>query len=217
MAVGLFWGLGALLAFTTGWWISQPLFEATSTRRISTSMAIILLATIPLAAGGVYLALGTPQAPDQPLTPRLQGRLEDLPPAAMLARLENELHTRPDDARGWHLLARLRASLGAHEQAADAWRQVIDLQGGNSEAFAGLAQALIESEDGVVSQPAMHLLDEALRLQPDNMIARFWRALAWQQQGEDSKARRLWQAMRDDLPDDAPLADMLDRQLQNIQ
>jgi cytochrome c-type biogenesis protein CcmH/NrfG len=102
-----------------------------------------------------------------------------------------------------------------HDLAADAWQRVIALGQGDSEARASLAQALIEIDAGVVSEVAVALLDDALALDETNMMAQFWRGVAHQQQGEAAKARALWQALRDKLPDGIPLSRVLDQRLQS--
>ncbi|MGB0820868.1 MAG: tetratricopeptide repeat protein, partial [Parvibaculales bacterium] len=65
----------------------------------------------------------------------------------------------------------------------------------------------------VVSEAAVDLLDTALALEPENVAARFWRAEAHDQLGETAQARTLWRQMREKLPDNMPLAKMLDRRL----
>ena len=205
--------MAALIGFFGLWWLSAPLRQLPQAHQ---RRVILLLALVTLASGGVYLILGSPEEADQPLAPRLEGALTDLPPAAILVRLEQQLRVTPDDAQGWRLMARLRGQVKQYPQAADAWRRVLTLTEGDAEAYAGLAQALIEVDAGVVSDPAVALLDEALELDPSNMSARFWRGMAWQQQNQPQKAAILWQAMRDDLPDNIPLARILNERLQSL-
>ena len=98
----LFWAISGVVAAGLGYWLSAPLLREADRRA-----ALSVLGIVPLLALGIYLYLGNPDMPDAPLAPRLAGDLEDLPPAAILARLENELRARPEDAEGWRLLARL--------------------------------------------------------------------------------------------------------------
>jgi len=200
-----------LVGFAIIWWLVAPLRFGVQTQKTT---ALAVLAVVPLLASGTYMFLGQPNQPDQPLSPRLEGDLKRLPPGAILVRLEQKLRANPDDANGWRLLARLRDSLEMHDLAADAWQRVIELGQGDSEARAGLAQALIEIDSGVVSEVAVALLDDALAMDDTNMMAQFWRGVAHQQQGEEAKARVLWQALRAKLPDDIPLSRVLDQRLQ---
>lgn len=205
--------MAALIGFVSLWWLSAPLRQQPQAHQ---RRVILLLALVILASGSVYLILGSPDEADQPLAPRLEGALTDLPPAAILVRLEQQLRVTPDDAQGWRLMARLRGQVKQYPQAADAWRRVLALNESDAEAYGGLAQALIEVDAGVVSDPAIALLDKALELDPRNMVAQFWRGMAWQQQNQPQEAARLWQAMREDLPDDIPLARILDERLQSL-
>ena len=173
----------------------------------------MVLAIVPLLSLGIYLTIGNPQSPDAPLAPRLSGSLEDLPPGAVMAKLEQRLRAAPDDATGWLLMARLRMTVEDYAKAADAWQRLLDIERDNVEAMVGLAQALIEQDGGVVSAAAVNLLDTALARAPDNFAARFWRAEAHDQLGEAEQAKNLWRQMRGGLPDNMPLARMLDRRL----
>ena len=204
----LFWAISGVVAAGLGYWLSAPLLREADRRA-----ALSVLGIVPLLALGIYLYLGNPDMPDAPLAPRLAGDLEDLPPAAILVRLENELRARPEDAEGWRLLARLHTTIGNHPKAADSWQRLLELQGQDVEAQVGLAVALIEQDGGVVSEGAVDLLDRALAEEPDNLAALFWRAEAWAQQDRTDEARALWQRLRARLNDEAPLAKMLDQRL----
>lgn len=204
----LFWAISGVVAAALGYWLAAPLLRDSNKRT-----ALGVLGTVPLLTLGVYLYLGNPGLPDAPLAPRLAGSLEDLPPAAVLARLENELRARPDDSEGWRLLARLHTTTGNHPKAADSWQRLLELRGQDVEAQTGLAAALIEQDGGVVSDAAVDLLDRALAQEPENLAALFWRAEAWAQQERPDEARALWQRLRSGLSDDAPLAKMLDKRL----
>ncbi len=203
-----FWVLAALLASAIGYWLAAPLL-----RDRQKSVAMAVLAFVPLATLGVYLLIGAPDEPDRPLAPRMQGELEDLPPAAILARLEMQLRDTPNDPKGWRLMARLRMTVGDFPKAADAWQRLLELTPQDVEARVGLAQALIEQDDGVVSAAAVRLLDEALQIAPDNGSALFWRAEAHDQLGEIAAAKTLWRQLRQKLPDGVPLARALDKRI----
>ena len=205
-----FWVLAALLACAIGYWLAAPLL-----RDKQKTAAMAVLTFVPLAALGIYLLIGSPDEADRPLEPRMQGALEDLPPAAILARLEMQLRDTPNDPKGWRLMARLRMTVGDFPKAADGWQRLLALVPQDVEARVGLAQALIEQDDGVVSAAAVQLLDEALARAPDNGSALFWRAEAHDQLGEQAEAKNLWRKLRQKLPDGVPLARALDKRISN--
>ena len=213
MGAFMFWMAGAAMAAGTARWLVFALPSGPDTRlRMS-----FIVGFVPLAGLALYLALGTNGRADAPLAERLAGPLEELPAGAVLVRLQTELRARPDDAEGWRLMARLRRSSGAHEQAADAWRRVLELGAADAEAYTGLAQALIETEDGLIGTAATGLLDAALAVKPDDVAARFWRATAYRQQGETKAAIKMFRALMAELPEAAPLRAMLARQLAGLQ
>ena len=216
MAEILVWAFSALLAFAVAYWMAQTIAEPFREAAQKGPLLAVFF-VVPSVALALYLYLGNPQTPDQPLSPRLEGALAELPPAAIMARLENEIRLRPKDVEGWRLLARLRTTVGDHTKAGDAWQRVLELTADaepiDVEAQVGLAQALIEQDGGVVNEVAVALLDGVLEVDGNNLLAQFWRAQSWVQQGEGDKARAIWQNLRAHLPDDAPLAKMLDQQL----
>ena len=196
------------MACAVGYGVSRPLHASGQKKA-----ALVTLAFVPLFALLVYLTIGNPDSADAPLAPRLEGALDELPPGAVMAKLEQRLRDAPDDTTGWLLMARLRMTLEDYPKAADSWQRVLALDSDNSEAMVGLAQALIEQDGGVVNEAAVDLLDTVLALEPENFAARFWRAEAHDQSGDAEAARALWRQMRENLPDNMPLAKMLDRRL----
>src|SRR5579875_3381465 len=70
-------------------------------RRVTAVVGLVLL---PIGATALYLALGSPQLPGEPLA----ARLEDTHPkgsiAAMISQVEAHLERHPDDARGYEVL-----------------------------------------------------------------------------------------------------------------
>ncbi|NJO67787.1 MAG: c-type cytochrome biogenesis protein CcmI, partial [Rhodospirillales bacterium] len=83
-------------------------------------VAIVLALAVPALAVFVYLNLGNPEKPDQPLAARLStGDLAEAKhqPAAdqsltaTVAQLESYLASRPDEGQGWFLLGRAYLTL----------------------------------------------------------------------------------------------------------
>jgi len=191
MFESLFWLVLGIMAVATTAICSKPYWS------LWTKWAQAgLVAILPVGAFLLYLWLGAPTQPDYPLAPRLSKPLETLPPAAIVARLEAQLRARPDDIKGWRLLAQARMAHNQPAQAADAWRQVIALGGENSENVTALAIALIGMEEGFVNAPAKSLLTRALQLDPNQPAALYFMGLAHQQEGDIEAAQSLWQKYR---------------------
>ncbi len=73
--------------------------------------------------------------------------------------------TRPDDLKGWELLAFHETELRNYSAAADAQARVIALSdGGSDEELVRLADLLVAAADGFVSKEAEEVARELLRL-----------------------------------------------------
>ena len=85
-------------------------------------VAITALFALPIGAGGLYLALGSPGLPDQPLAAK-----SDAPPEqrsemirGMVARLATRLQRDGSDVEGWLRLVRAYSVLGRRNEAQSA-------------------------------------------------------------------------------------------------
>ncbi|MBE8190999.1 MAG: hypothetical protein HAW64_02140 [Alphaproteobacteria bacterium] len=202
----------ALLACGVAWIFAAPLFSTSLSGGAHKKTALMLIVAVPLLGLSGYLFLGERFMADAPLAPRLVGAPETLPAGAIVVRLETQLRTTPDNAKAWGLLARVRHNMGAYDKAALAWRRLLILAP-DASVYIGLAETLIKSEGDIIGEEALSLIDEGYRLSPSHIGARFWRGLAWQQQGNTIQAQQIWQSLYNDLPPDIPLAKMLARQL----
>src|ERR1700758_2939022 len=64
-----------------------------------------VLAGLPIAMFGVYLALGSPNLPGAPLAARIAVAHSHAPLADLLAQVEARLQQHPEDGRGWEVVA----------------------------------------------------------------------------------------------------------------
>ncbi len=160
--------------------------------------AIVLI--VPAAAVSLYLALGAPHNPDQPLAQRRSdlattavgdeqqlGSLEEV--AAQLAK---KLESRPDSAEGWFLLGRAYMTLNRFQDAVTALRRASDLAPDQPEVAGAFAEALIAEAGGQVGSAAREALQKLLALDPTSAQARFLLALDRAQQGDLRGAVQGW-------------------------
>ena len=89
-------------------------------------MALIVL---PLGAAGLYLALGSPSLPDQPLAPRLAAARSSQSMAGLITQVESHLERNPEDGRGWEVIAPIYLRLGRFDDAVKARRNALRLNG----------------------------------------------------------------------------------------
>lgn len=194
------------------------------------TLSMLGLLAILLTGGAMiaYLHLGAPGFPDMPLEARIaaaeqaratrpaQATAEALiPPSqtrpspehqALITRLRDAVARRPDDLAGHTLLARSEAQLGRFAAAHAAQARVLALKGAAATATdrADYAELLILAAGGYVSPEAEQALEQALAIDPEHGTARYHYGLMLLQTGRPDLAFRLWAALLQDSPPDAP-------------
>ena len=161
--------------------------------------AILLL--VPLTAVGLYLRLGQPDLPDQPLAARVN---DDTNVEAIVAKVERHLRDKPDDGRGHEVLAPVYMRLGRFDQAEKAFSETIRILGPTPARLIGLAEARATIAQGVITDKAREALEQAVKLDPRNPQAQFMLAVAAAQGHHLEKARALYEKIPAESPPDAP-------------
>ena len=143
-----------------------------------------MLSLVPLLALLVYGSYGSPDTPDQPLAARLAkaGPQQDF--AVVFARMEAHLAANPTDTKGWSLIAPIYLRQGRYDDAANAFASALRYGKPDPEQFAGLGEARTLSAEGVVTATAREAFAEAVKLDPKNPRARYYLALAQEQDGD---------------------------------
>lgn len=185
-------------------------------RPLPRGVVAAVIVAVPLVSMGVYLANGSPGYPDQPLAARLQKPVIDQDYAILIARVEGHLAANPRDGEGWEVLAPVYMRIGRFEDAARAWRNAIQFNGASAEREAGFGEALVALDDGMVSGTARAAFERALRIEPGMARARFFLAVAAEQDGDAGRAAGMWRALLDDSPADAPWRDAVAQRLAEL-
>jgi cytochrome c-type biogenesis protein CcmH len=170
-------------------------------RRRMTAIAALLL--VPIGATALYLLLGSPGVPGEPLAARMQAAHQNTPIAKLIAQVESHLERHPDDARGYEVLAPVYLRLGRFADAVTARRKVIALAGETAERQADLGEALAANANGIVTADAKAAFDRALALDPNDVKAKFFIGVAAQQDGKTDEAAAIWRGMLDKAPPQA--------------
>ncbi len=153
------------------------------------------LAVLPLMAVGTYLALGSPELPDQPLAARLNAPAENQSLEVLIARIERHLAENPEDGKGWEVVAPVYMRIGNPQAAAKAYQNTIRLLGPSGERLTDLGEALTVVNDGIVSANARGAFEQAVKMDPAAVKPRFFLALALGQEGRKKEAIAAWQAL----------------------
>ncbi|WP_441005155.1 c-type cytochrome biogenesis protein CcmI [Rhizobium ruizarguesonis] len=167
--------------------------------RFTEAFVLLLLPVLGLC---LYLTTGRPDLPSQPLEARLENPGNDV--AVLITKAERHLAEKPDDGKGWDVLAPIYFRTMRVNDAQVAYRNAIRLLGPSPVRLDGLAETLMAVSDGVVTEEARKVLEQSLTLEPDNPRARFYIALSMEQAGRPDEARQAFEALAKQSPADAP-------------
>ena len=166
--------------------------------------AVAAFVVIPLGAICVYLVLGSPDLPGQPLAQRFAAPADANSVAGLIARVETHLERNPDDGRGWDVVAPIYMRLGRFDDAIRAYRSALKLEGETADRQASLGEALAGAARGDITTDAKGAFERALVLDKSNPRAQFYLGLAAEQDGRASEAVDRWQSLIAHAPADAP-------------
>lgn len=119
----------------------------------------------------------------------------------------------PGDQLGWTYLGRAYMTLNDARDAAGAYGRAVTLSRQNRKPDAALESAygisLVAAENGAISPAAETAFTQAVRLNPQDIPARFYLGLARLAHGDKDSAEILWQSLLADIPANTPLHQML--------
>ncbi|MBF2716707.1 c-type cytochrome biogenesis protein CcmI [Agrobacterium vitis] len=180
------------------------------TSRNGLAQAFVVL-LVPAVGLGLYLALGSPGLPSQPLQARLENPGNDM--SLLIAQAERHLMQKPDDGAGWDVLAPIYLQQNRMGEAELAFRNAIRLKGASPERLNGLGEALIAQSDGVVTDAARDLFSQSVALNRDNPRATYYLALALEQSGKRDEALAAFKAIAAQSPPNAPWQPLVARHI----
>jgi len=183
-------------------------------RRRATAVAALVL--VPIGAVALYLVLGSPRMPGEPLQARLREMHNDRSIASLVAQVETHLAQNPNDARGYAVLAPVYLQLGRFDDAVNARRKVLALSGETADRESDLGEALTAAANGIVTAEAKNAFERATKIDAAEPKARFFLGMAAQQDGDRGKAAEIWRDMLKAAPPDAPWIATVQRALAEI-
>jgi cytochrome c-type biogenesis protein CcmH len=179
-------------------------------------VAVAALVALPAGAAGLYFALGSPGAPDQPLAARLNSPLDQRSIQALVSQVEHHLELNPQDGRGWETIAPVYLRLGRFDEAVKARSNALRLLGNTADREAELGEAIAAAANGIVTVDAKAAFDRALALDPHNLKGRYYAGLAAEQDGKPSDAAGIWREMLAQAPAGAPWEDLVHQSLARV-
>lgn len=184
------------------------------------SVAVIaaIAVAVPAGALGVYLYLGSPDAPGQPFAERGTATADADAGAregfrGVVGRLAERLLRNPDDLKGWLLLARSYMTLENYGDAANAFRRAMGLSDNRADIAADYAEALALAGGGPITPQVRQIFEGVFAAEPRNLKARYYLGMAKAQQGDVRGALQDWVDLRALSPPDAPWRPVLQQQI----
>lgn len=154
---------------------------------------------VPVLAFSVYAWLGTPGAIDAKPPAHESARLDDPQVQAMVENLARKVRQRPDDVRGWSLLARSLAAMGRFDESAEAYEHLSKLMPDDSQVLADYADALGMAQGGSLAGRPYELVKKALEIDPHNRKSLALAGTAAMDAGDFASAARYWQLLAAEL------------------
>jgi cytochrome c-type biogenesis protein CcmH len=181
--------------------------EAPASRALGGRTLIALAATAPLLAVALYLAVGSPGAPDQPFAGRLakwRARPQDYQMPQLAAALRSFAAQRPNDPEPLRRLALADMALGDADGAAHALRQAAAIAPGRADLLAPLGEILVLKAGGKVDPDAQAIFRRVLSLDPASPTARYFLGRAAIAAGDANGGLATWRALLAELPGNDP-------------
>lgn len=183
------------------------------------SLVSFVAVALPLGAIVLYLGLGDPSLPDQPLAGRdMSEAIVDTQRRTELsnsvAQLVERLKSKPDDVRGWILLGRSYEMLERYDDAARALEKAYMISGESSDIGSAYGEALTLAAKSTVTTKAMKVFETVLTDEPTDTKARYYLGMRKAQQGDIKGALQDWVDLAALSPENAPWMEIVSDQIE---
>lgn len=158
------------------------------------ALLALLCLMAPLAAGGLYWHLGSPELATFSAThPHTDWRDQATSISYFVGRVRERLAKQPDDADAWALLARTEMQLGHYNEALAAAESLNRVLPEHAGAMLLLVDALLMAGGDEHRSRALALTGKVLHNEPGNPSALVMKGLFEQQEGDTATALATWQ------------------------
>jgi cytochrome c-type biogenesis protein CcmH len=169
-------------------------------RRLHLAVGAAAVVLISVGSFFVYLKVGSPNLPGQPVAARVAAAQRKDPSIEQLAVLEARTDQAPDDGKAWEAIAPIYTQVGRYGDAVTARQNALRLLEMTAERQADLGEALVTAANGIVTEEAKEAFDRSFHLDGANVSARFYIGLAAEQDGHKEEAARVWRKLLADAP-----------------
>jgi cytochrome c-type biogenesis protein CcmH len=172
----------------------------------NTAYALALL--IPLTAVIFYVKVGTPNgidsvatvAPETPAMAGPGGQRTQAQIEANVQKLADKLKANPSDPAGWIMLARSYSSMERYGEATGAYAKATELNPKDPDLWAEYAFATAMAGDRKLEGRPTELINQALKIDPDNLKALQLAGTAAFDAKDYKKAIEIWQRVLSKAP-----------------
>lgn len=164
-----------------------------STKKVVIGLCVFIV----IISSGLYFVLGdvvqvAQQNQQEPMT---QASVEK-----MVAEFALKMEKDPDNLKGWAMLGRSYRILGRNEDAAKAYGRAGNFINDDPELLAEYADTLVAVANGNFSGKPLQLINQALKLDPNNMLALWLSGTASFTSGNYKLAVQVWEKLAKQLP-----------------
>ncbi len=177
---------GILIAGAVGFYTTSREFDAT---KVADPVSAQQMPTPPVEDAPAVkrlAALAQSSAPESWAQPQKRSGLPSVD--EMIQRLLVRLEKNPGDSEGWRTLGWSYFNTGQFAEASDAYAKAIDASPGNVELKTARIDAMVRAAGGKITPDISHVIDDVLTSDSGNARARFFKALAKDQQGDKTSA-----------------------------
>ena len=166
----------------------------------------VLIAVIaaPALALVLYLLLGAPGYPDRPFAQRMaawrKSDPRELSAPELAAVLKLAVKERPNDPEGYRFLAMMEGASQNPQEAVRALRHALKLAPERADLWEMLGEALTVEADNKLTDEAKAAYAEALKRDPNAVVARFQMARARIEGGDKAGGLAVWKGLMAELP-----------------
>jgi cytochrome c-type biogenesis protein CcmH len=164
-----------------------------STKKVVLGLCIFVV----LLSSGLYFALGDVLRVSQN---NEQQPISQVGVEKMVAEFALKMEADPSNLKGWAMLGRSYRILGRNEDAAKAFSRAGQMMNDDPELLAEYADSLVALANGNFAGKPLQLINQALRLDPNNLLALWLSGTASFANGDYKSAVQTWEKLAQQLP-----------------
>ena len=187
--------------------------SAVSQTRKGHIITVVSVLAVAGFAGLLYKKIGRPELPDQPQEQRIKNASKNGDMPALIMQVQRFLEKSPKDIRGWNVLAPALKRARRYSEAAQAYATIMELDKPTPPLLVDYAESLLLANKGQPTDQVKQALKSALAMDETYAKARFYWAMALQQEGERDKALVEWRKLLAQNPKNLQLQMAVQRQI----